>query len=328
MSTPRDNIASLNLALALLKNIPLRHQITSVQLRERLMQAGIERDLRSVQRQLDVLCQNFDIECDSRSKPYGYRWKENARGFSVPGLTEQESLLLMLAKEHLAHLLPTSLMKSMSGFFDQARRNLHDNPASGSHRPESRWLKKVRVVSNTVHMLPPKIAPGVFEELSSAVYKDEWLDISYRNAKGQTKQKQVMPLGIAQQGQRLFVPCIFKGFGDVRLIAVHRISQAKNTGLPFARPKDFDLEAYDDMGRFGYGNAENIDLKLWINDYLKLLLEETPLSKNQNIVPMPDGSAGWELSASVLKSMQLVWWLRSQGKAVRVFAPTALGEQL
>ena len=324
MATRPDNIASLNLALALLKNIPLRHQITSVQLRERLMQAGIERDLRSVQRQLDVLCQNFDIECDSRSKPYGYRWKENAKGFSVPGLTEQESLLLTLAKEHLAHLLPASLMSSMSGFFDQARRNLHGAPTGGSHKPESRWLKKVRVVSNTVTMLPPKIAPGVFEELSSAVYNDQRLDITYRNAKGQTKQKQVMPLGIAQQGQRLFVPCIFEGFADVRLIAVHRISQAKNTGLPFARPKDFDLEAYDDMGRFGYGSAEKIELKLWVNDYLKLLLEETPFSKNQRIVPTPDGSAGWELSSTVIKSMQLVWWLRSQGKSVRVLEPKEL----
>lgn len=324
MATRPDNIASLNMALALLKNIPSRHKITSVQLRERLMESGIERDLRSIQRQLDALCQNFDIECDRSSKPYGYRWKENAKGFSIPGLTEQESLLLMLAKEHLNHLLPASLMKSMSGFFEQARRNLYGDYSSGSHKPESRWLKKVRVVSNSVPMLPPTIAKDVFEELSSAVYKDQWLDITYSNAKGQTKQTQVMPLGIAQQGQRLFVPCIFQGFSDVRLITVHRISHAKNTGLPFERPKDFDLQAYDDMGHFGYGKVEKIELKLWINDYLKLLLEETPFSKDQRIVPMSDGCTGWELSATVLKSMQLVWWLRSQGKSVRVLVPVAL----
>ena len=328
MATRPDNIASLNMALALLKNIPSLRKITSVQLRERLMESGIERDLRSVQRQLDALCQNFDIECDRSSKPYGYRWKENAKGFSIPGLTEQESLLLMLAKEHLNHLLPASLMKSMSGFFEQARRNLYGDYPSGSHKPESRWLKKVRVVSNSVPMLPPAIAKDVFEELSSAVYKDQWLDITYSNAKGQTNQMQVMPLGIAQQGQRLFVPCIFQGFSDVRLITVHRIKHAKNTGLSFERPKDFDLQAYDDMGHFGYGKIEKIELKLWINDYLKLLLEETPFSKDQSIAPMPDGSAGWELSATVLKSMQLVWWLRSQGKSVRVLAPKDLADQL
>ena len=86
----------------------------------------------------------------------------------------------------------------MSGFFEQARRNLEPGQPGSLPRPESQWLKKVRVVSTTVPMLPPQIAPGVFEALSSAVYKDQWLGISYRNAKGQTKHKKIMPLGIAQ----------------------------------------------------------------------------------------------------------------------------------
>ena len=106
------------------------------------------------------------------------------------------------------------------------------------------------------------------------------------------------------------------------MITVHRIKLAKKTGLPFERPKHFDLQAYDDMGHFGYGKVEKIELKLWINDYLKLLLEETPFSKDQSIVRMPDDSTGWDLSATVLKSMQLGWWLRSQGKSSRVLALT------
>ena len=205
-------------------------------------------------------------------------------------------------------------MGSMEGFFDQARRNLE------APRPESQWLKKVRVVSTTVPMLAPRIAPGVFEELSSAIYKDQWLEISYRNAKDEIKDKKIMPLGIAQQGQRLFVPCIFQGYTDVRNIAVHRIIQARNTDQPFERPKNFDLEAYDGSGRFGYGKGEEIKIRLWINDYLKLLLEETPLSEDQAIVAAPDGT-GWELTAKVTDSMLLVWWLRSQGRGVSVLGP-------
>lgn len=321
MATRPDNIATLNLALELLKRIPRRRKVTAVELHAQLRGAEIDRDLRSIQRQLETLCDRFDIECDKTSSPYGYRWKEGAKGLSLPGLTEQESLLLMLAKQHLEHLLPASLMSSMSGFFEQARRNLELGQPGGSTKPERQWLKKVRVVSTTVPMLPPQIAPGVFEELSSALYKDQWLEISYRNAKGQTKQKKVMPLGIAQQGQRLFVPCVFHGYTDIRNIAVHRIIEAKNTGQSFDRPKDFDLETYDDAGRFGYGKTEKIAIRLWINDYLKLLLEETPLSQDQCITPAPDSAAGWELTATVTNSMLLVWWLRSQGKSVRVLAP-------
>ena len=230
----------------------------------------------------------------------------------------------MLAKQHLEHLLPANLMSSMSGFFEQARRTLERDQPAAIRKPESAWLKKVRVVSTTVPMLPPKIEPGVFEALSSALYKDQWLEISYRNAKGQTKQKKVMPLGIAQQGQRLFVPCVFYGYTDIRNIAVHRIIEAKSTGQPFQRPKDFDLETYDDSGRFGYGKAEKIVARLWITDYLKLLLEETPLSEDQTIAPAHDGASGWELTATVTNSMLLVWWLRSQGESVRLLGPMKL----
>lgn len=45
-----------------------------------------------------MLCQHFDMEQDDRSKPYGYRWLSHSKGFSIPTLNEQESLLLMLAE--------------------------------------------------------------------------------------------------------------------------------------------------------------------------------------------------------------------------------------
>ncbi len=324
MATRPDNITALNLALELLKRIPRRRKVSAVELHVQLRDAGIDRDLRSIQRQLEVLCDHFDIECDKSARPYGYRWKELSAGLSLPGLTEQESLLLLLAKQHLEHLLPASVMRSMSGFFEQARRNLSPGAPGRGKKLDAEWLKKVRVVSTTVAMLPPHIAPGVFEALSGALYKDQWLDISYRNAQGKIKQKKIMPLGLAQQGQRLFVPCVFDGYQDVRNIAVHRIIKAKNTGQPFERPRDFNLETYDDEGRFGYGKAEKIAIRLWINEYLKLLLEETPLSKDQHVLPAADGATGWELTATVTHSMQLVWWLRSQGTAVQVLAPMEL----
>lgn len=324
MATRPDNKTTLRLAVELLKRIPRRQWISSKQLQEQVRDAGIDRSLRSIQRQLALLVESFDIECDASAGGYGYRWKEGVNGLSLPGLTEQESLLLMLARRHLEHLLPASLMGAMEGFFEQARRKLAPIQSDGSARPESQWPKKVRVVSTTVPMLPPHIAPGVFEELSSAIFKDQFLEITYRNANDEIKNKKIMPLGIAQQGQRLFVPCIFRGYNDVRNIAVHRIIQARNTGQPFERPKDFDLEAYDDSGRFGYGKAEKIAIRLWINDYLKLLLEETPLSEDQAIVAAPDGDKGWELTATATDSMLLVWWLRSQGRGVRVLAPADL----
>jgi hypothetical protein len=148
-----DTRETVLLALELLKRIPRLRKVSARELHEQLPES-LSRDLRTVQRQLDMLTEAFEIERDDSSKPYGYRWKERAAGLSLPTLTEQESLLLALAEEHLRHLLPASLMKSMAGFFLQARRQLAPH---GNGRREREWLGKVRVVSQTQPLLPPRV---------------------------------------------------------------------------------------------------------------------------------------------------------------------------
>lgn len=56
-------------------------QVTASEIHQQLLGLDIQRDLRSVQRTLDMLSQHFDIERDERSKPYGYRWCKHNHGF-------------------------------------------------------------------------------------------------------------------------------------------------------------------------------------------------------------------------------------------------------
>jgi predicted DNA-binding transcriptional regulator YafY len=211
------------LALELMRRIPRNRTVTAKELHEQLADTEVGRDLRTIQRQLEMLSGYFDIERDDRSKPYGYRWKEKSRGMALPTLSEQESLLLMLAEQHLRSLLPAGLMKSMDGFFTQARSNLA--PYSNAKR-EREWLSKVRVVSTTQPLLPPKVKPGVFEQVSNALYANQWLNVDYENAAGKRTQADVMPLGLAQQGERLYLVCRFKGYDNERSLALHRITSA------------------------------------------------------------------------------------------------------
>ena len=231
-----DNHETLHLCLELLKRIPRQRKIDSRELQIQLKEAGYERDIRTIQRQLESLCQHFDIERDDSSRPYGYRWKESAPGLSLPGLTEQESLLMILAEQHLHHQLPASLMKSLQGFFEQARRNLSPVHSGEAVARAREWLSKVRVVSTTLPMLPPKIKPEVFEQVSQALYNNCWLDITYTNALKKRTQAQVMPLGLAQQGVRMFMPCQFEGYDNIRNLALHRIQAATCTNVRFQRP--------------------------------------------------------------------------------------------
>jgi len=305
-----DSMEALQLSLELLRRIPKGRTITAAELLEQLTDAGFERDMRTIQRQLETLSEFYDIDRDDSSKPYRYSWKEYAKGLSLPSLSTQESLLLLLAEQHLSSLLPAKLMKSMEGFFVQARSQLGDKSTT---QREREWLQKVRVVSTTQPLLPPKIDPAIFEQVSNALYANQWLEVDYKNAAGKRTATRVMPLGLAQQGPRMYLVCRFDGYDNERSLALHRILTARASTLTFTRPKDFDLKQYDDDGRFGYGEGKRIQLNFCIEKEAGLHLLESPMSIDQQVVEL-DGA--YEITATVVDTAMLDWWLRGFGEAV------------
>ena len=310
MAKRPDTKQTVLLALELLRRIPRVGKISAPELHRQLTDAGIGRDLRTIQRQLEMLSEHFEIERDIRSKPYGYRWKENAKGLTFPMLSQQESLLLTLAEKQLRKLLPDSLMKSMDGFFTQARSNL----SPGTHsKLEREWLSKIRVVSETQPLLPPKISPGILEVVSNALYRNQYLNLSYMNAVAKKTAAEVMPLGLAQQGTRLYLVCRYKGYDNERILAVHRILYAEESTHTFSRPKDFDLQKYDDDGRFGFGDGRRIKLTFQVAKNAGLHLIESPLSTDQTVKDLNDH---YEISATVVDTFLLNRWLNSFGDQV------------
>lgn len=326
MSERQSNLETVRLTLELLKRIPRHGKVSAPELKRQLDEAGLVRELRTIQRQLEELSQHFEIDRDDRAKPYGYRWKDQARGLSLPMLSEQESLLLALAEQHLRNLLPASVLKSMEGFFSQARNKLSSVRSVGPDQTlvrskESDWLHKVRVVSTTQPLLPPTIKPGVFEAVSNALYANQWLDVDYKNAQGSRKQARVMPLGLAHQGARLYLVARFDGFANERSLALHRMLSATASTLTFDPPKDFDLQKFDDEGRFGFGNGKHITLKFRITKNAGLQLLESPLSKDQTVTELEQH---YEVTATVVESDLLRRWLRGFGKAATVLEPKGL----
>jgi predicted DNA-binding transcriptional regulator YafY len=198
----------------------------------------------------------------------------------------------------------------MSGFFAQARSSL--GPHSTATR-EREWLSKVRVVSTTQPMLPPKLKPNVFEQVSEALYSNRWLKIEYKNSGGVTAVSEVMPLGLAQQGPRLYLVCRYRGYDNERSLAMHRIVSATVSTMSFTRPKEFDLRQYDDDGRFGFGDGRRIRLSFLIDKDAGLHLLESPLSADQ--VTVEEGNK-YRITATVVESAILEKWLLGFGKQI------------
>lgn len=173
----------------------------------------------------------------------------------------------------------------------------------------------MRVVATSQPLLAPTIQPGVLEQVSEALYANRWLELDYHNAAGARRQAKVMPLGLAQQGTRLYLVCRFEGFDNERSLALHRIHHAEASTLTFERPSDFDLERYDADGRFGFGEGQRVQLSFEIEKDAGFHLMETPLAHDQRVKELPDG---WlHVSATVVDSAMLQWWLRGFGEAVR-----------
>ena len=311
-----DILETLQLTLELLKRIRKDRAVTASELRQKLIDTDTKftRELRTIQRLLETLSdpdfEACDIERDESSKPYRYRWKPDARGLSLPSLSPQESLMLTLAEQQLGSLLPARLMKSMEGFFSQARGQLDD--AKNGHL-ERQWLDKVRVVSTSQPQLPPKITAGVFEQVSNALFANQLLDVTYKNAAGKKTMARVMPLGLAQQGPRMYLVCRYEGYDNERSLALHRISKAEATTFTFERPSEFNLKQFDDDGRFGYGNGSKVKLSFRIKKSAGLHVVECPLSADQVVVELDDV---YEITATVVDSDMLEWWLRGFGDDV------------
>ncbi len=306
----KDGLETAILLLEILKRIPKMRKITTSELQKQLAAHGLERDVRTIQRHLETLIDRFDIERDDRAKPYGYRWKERAEGIALPSLSPKESLLLKMANDHLRSLLPPKLSKSMEGFFQQAERNL--GPGTVAKR-ERAWLNKIRVVPANQPLLPPEILPAILDTVADALFENRLLDVVYKNAAGKTIESRVMPLGLAQQGPRIYLVCRFDGYDDDRILALNRVQAIKGTSFTFDYPRDFDLARYVADGGFGYGNKEKIRLTFRIDKEAGLHITESPLSKDQTVVEHKDC---YEISATVVDTAMLEWWLNGFGKNV------------
>ncbi|MDN3683555.1 hypothetical protein QW180_02815 [Vibrio sinaloensis] len=74
---------------------------------------GITRDIRTIQRNLDVVVQYLDVDKDTRNKPYGY----SRRLTSSFVLGPRESIVLQLAKAMISDALPDQLHYAVESAF-------------------------------------------------------------------------------------------------------------------------------------------------------------------------------------------------------------------
>ncbi len=303
---------------AMLRHVPRAPaKVTAGEVTQRLRDEGYEVSKRTVERDLQTLSGAFPLVLDESSKPYGWSWMKDAHFDFLPRLTTSQAVALMLARAHLRTLLPQGMQKDLQPIFNAAEREL-------STTGWRDWHRRTAIVPASLALLPPKLSNDVLAKVESAIAHRRCIEGMYRT-KGSSKEQRwtIHPLGLLSRGPVIYLVCTLFDYTDVRMLALHRLSDVSELESRRMEPPAFNLQAYATSEGSHFQSRGPIRLVARFDPAAVEHLRETPLSADQTLGEVEDG-ARVELTASVDYDETLRWWLLGFGDLVEVVAPINL----
>lgn len=309
--------------IEVLKLLSRDRKLSSSEMHQRLVERGYHISKRTIERDLQMLSIPFGLEADDRSKPFGWKYASNVSVSLFPGLSEPEALSFLMLKQFSDRLLPTSICEDLKPYFKEASRKLSAEVSKSAVRD---WPGKVRSIEPHQPLLRPKINPQVQKEVYAALLRGKQISITY----GQEDAREYAPvnlLGLVENGPVLYLVVTFFEYQDIRLLALHRIESASMLEFDVNRPPGFDLDAYIASGAFGFGgDAKEIKLEIRLFNGRGRHLLETPLSTDQDVRKIDESTL--EITATLLDTRRLRWWLLGFGGDIEVVGPAPLRKDI
>ena len=303
----------------LLKGLPSSGQgKTTAELAQMLSDGGFDVSKRQVERDMLSLSEAFALDCNDETSPQRWRWVQGASA-DLPGLSSTEALSLRLVEETVRPLLPASLLQALEPRFEQAAKKLDSLDGTAV---VNKWLTQVRSVPAYQTLLPPPILPAALANVQEALLADETVEVDYLGMGAKAASTyHLHPLALVVRGPVTYLVATASDYPDVRLYALHRIQRAARTYELRRKPVGFDLDAYIATGALQFGNGESLQIEAKISPYLARVLNETPLSADQRIEDD-------RLTATVLDTWQLKWWILGQGDGIEILQPAGLRTEI
>ncbi|WP_258182463.1 helix-turn-helix transcriptional regulator [Vibrio mediterranei] len=232
--TTRDKASTteqLSLVFELYRRIPQGRKVTAKELQAELADAGMYRSIRSVQRNLDVIVDYFDVDKDTRSKPFGYR-----RGmYSQLTLSARELVLLQLAKAILSQQLPPALEYAIDFAFSLLR--VQPRAHTGMKPPQGETSKAHAFIDE---LNAPKALGEFFEPISVALVHQKQITLTLKSGE---RIEQVSPVGITTTTNELYL--VYQNtLNDYDDLPLSCIAKLKVLTFYFDYPSDFQLQHY------------------------------------------------------------------------------------
>ena len=326
-----DQINRHHRILEKLQNCRSSNPVSVPEVLDFLLDKGIDVSARTVQRDMNALAEVFmDIESKVlKDGGFGWYWNEKAKVILLSGLSANQALSFILVKKYLSQLFPEATLKELEPFFEYSEKVLHSLKGNALVK----WPEKIAVVHPVQPLLAPEINGNFQKIISTALLENKKLKLDYVRLDGERSKYTVNPVGLVFRGHVIYLIAVKVDTGEQRQFALHRIKKAEQ--LPAdADPITLTLQEYLEKGNMGFAwNAWNtatslqeITFKCIFEAKSAKYLTETPLSKDQEIIPYQDGYV--IVKATVRYTEQLVWWIRGYGSAIEVLEPLELRERM
>ena len=280
--------------------------------------------------------------CSSR----GMVWWDKERGspFKVAGFGLNETIAFGMLKKLGSYWLPSEIQNDLEPYYEKAIAGAANLIVSYGQvtqdkagKQSQKWLSKLEQWPDWISFARPKIKASVQQAVYRSLFLQTRLDIKYQ---GRSDSIIIHPHLLVQRGVRTYLFATDEDRGGVlHPFLLNRIYSAKFIGGDYKPRSEAELRdrldkgiAFPKMDLNLYG--QEVELKMTVDASTAMILEETPLGRNQTIKKLKvklnsdDEENAWEVKTTIKIQEELIWWLRSMGPYIKVISPKVLVDRM
>lgn len=235
-------------------------------------------------------------------------------------LSIDEVVALHFLKGHAKLFKGTEVGDGIERAFTKLETYVPDGLADKLERVRSLFVPSVRFAKDYAGK------EALIDTLAEAILGQQTCVVEYHSfADDKTKKYQIDPLRFFERDGGLYLFIRATRFGDIRVLAVERISQIEVTQNTFTYPTDFDPEALLDRS-FGMYYDDPLEVKIWFSADQARYIRERQWAQEQKITKRKDGSIVLWMKTSGWYDVKK--WVLSFGADARVLEPVHLQDKV
>lgn len=280
-------------------------------LKERIAEDGRQPSTRSLRRYLAILAEaGFPWYFDRAANTYKF-----AEGYSLKRLELSNNELFGLVA---LRSLGASLGGAIGGYINGVTDKLVGSSRGAKERIDGRSPVAFRLAEVGLD----KQGDRAFSLLSAAERASRSVSFSYRDKEGRVSRRTVEPYGFVVSSGRVYCVAQDRSRGAIRTFAIDNIEEPEMLAATFAKPSDFDIEAYAASSISGVlAGGETTEVRVRFDKRVAKAATAARVVADRTVERADDGSV--EIAYRVGDVAELIRWVLGWGAQAEIIAPAA-----